>query len=368
MQIQIDTSFTPDPARRQAILNQELGFGRFFTDRMFTARYDDGEGWHSARITRYEAFSLPPAAAVFHYGQAIFEGMKAYGWPEEEVRLFRPDQNAQRFRFSAERLVMAPVPEALFIEAVETIVDLERQWVPRGDRQSLYVRPFMIATEPLQGVRPSNQYIFSVILSPVGAYYASGFRPVRILITEEFARASAGGTGESKAASNYAASLLAGSRAREAGCAQVLWLDAAEHKYVEEIGAMNVLFVIDGKIVTSPLTGTILPGVTRDTIQTLAPSLGLEFEERRVSVDELIDGIASGRCTEAFGAGTAAVITAISAFSFRGEEHVLGEEAGPVAVKLHDTITGIQYGRAPDLHGWTRTVERRAEALPESRR
>jgi branched-chain amino acid aminotransferase len=366
--IQIDTAFTPDPARREAILKQELGFGRFFTDRMFTVRYDDGEGWHSARVTRYEAFHLPPAAAVFHYGQAIFEGMKAYGWPDDEVRLFRPDRNAQRFRLSAQRLVMATVPEPLFVDAIETLVDIEREWVPRGDRQSLYVRPFMIATEPLQGVRPSNQYLFSVILSPVGAYYSSGFKPVKILITDEFARAAAGGTGEAKAAGNYAASLLAGTRARDEGCSQVLWLDGAEHKYIEEIGAMNVLFVIDGKIVTSPLTGTILPGVTRETILDLAPSLGLEIEERPLSVDELIDAIASGRCTEAFGAGTAAVITAISSFRFREQDHVLGEEAGPIAQKFHDTITGIQWGREPDPHGWTRVVERRNETVPESRR
>lgn len=370
MQITIAPHTPPDPSRRKDVLAKELGFGRFFTDRMFRARYVEGEGWITAEIGPFADFSLSPAAAVLHYGQAIFEGQKAYRRPDGEIGLFRPEQNARRFARSARRMVMPEVPEELFLDAIETLVDLERDWVPSGKNESLYIRPYMIATEPLQGVRPAREYLFAVILSPVGAYYASGFRPVRILVSEKYVRAAPGGTGEAKAAGNYAASMIAGRAAQSKGCAQVLWLDAVERKYVEEIGAMNVCFMIDDKLVTSPLSGTILPGVTRDCVLTIARDRGISIEERRLSIDEVVDAIDAGRCTEAFGCGTAAVITSISTLVFDDREYVISEAAGPIATSMFETITDIQWGRTPDRFGWTRIVPRDAaleEAHPSSR-
>lgn len=348
--------FTPDPARRQRIHQLELGFGRYFTDRAFTIRFEEGKGWHDGVIGPFADFHLSPAAAVLHYGQSIFEGQKAFRRTDGEIGLFRPLKNAERFRRSAARMVMPEVPEELYIDALDTLVDLERDWTPSGEMESLYVRPFMFATEPLQGVRPANQYLFAIILSPVGAYYASGFKPVKILVSDTHVRAVPGGTGEAKCAGNYAASLLAGRLAREAGCAQVLWLDGAERKYVEEIGAMNVMFVIDGKVITSPLTGSILPGVTRDTILELCRHEGIPCEERRLGIDEVLAAIADGRCTESFGCGTAAVITAIESFTFKGTEHRLPKAPGPYAERFLKTITDIQWGRATDKYGWVHIV------------
>ncbi len=360
MGIRVDASVVPDPARRKDVLSRDLGFGRYFTDRMFTLRYDKDQGWHDAAIGPYEPFRLMPAAAVFHYGQAIFEGQKAYHRVDGEIGTFRPEMNARRFARSAERMVMPLVPEQIYMEALETLVDLERAWVPRGEMQSLYIRPFMIATEPLQGVRAARQYLFSIILSPVGAYYASGFKPVKIWVAEKYVRAANGGTGQAKAAGNYAASLAAAAEAEKAGCAQVMWLDAIERRYVEEIGAMNVMFVIDGKLVTSPLTGTILPGITRDCVLTLAKEWGLTIEERLLGIDELIDGVESGRCSESFGCGTAAVITAIGSFLYRNKLYNVSREPGEIAQRLFDTITGIQWGRLPDPYGWVHLIPRRA--------
>lgn len=356
MRIDIDTDFSPDPKRREHVLEQELGFGRYFTDRMFTARHDEQRGWHDARIGPFADLRLSPAAAVFHYGQAIFEGQKAYRRADGEIALFRPEQNARRFRRSAERMAMPSVPEDLYLEAVETLVDLERAWVPGGDMQSLYIRPFMIATEPLQGVRAANEYLFAVILSPVGAYYASGFKPVDILVSEKYVRAAEGGTGEAKAAGNYGASLIASWEARDNECAQVLWLDAKEHRYVEEIGAMNVMFVIDGTLVTPALTGTVLPGVTRSCVLEIARNDGVQVEERLLAIDELIAVIDEGRCQEAFGCGTAAVITAIRSFRHRGKGYIVRDEPGPVSQKMLKTITDIQWGRSPDPYGWIHVV------------
>jgi branched-chain amino acid aminotransferase len=361
MRIDVDSRFTPDPTRRESILKQELGFGLYFTDRMFTARYEEGRGWHDARIGPLTDLHLHPAAAVFHYGQAIFEGQKAYRRVDGEIGLFRPEQNARRFRRSAERMAMPPLPEELYLEAVETLVDLERDWVPWGEMQSLYIRPFMIATEPLQGVRAAKQYLFAVILSPVGAYYASGFKPVDILVSVNFVRAAEGGTGEAKAAGNYGASLVAAREAHDEGCAQVLWLDAKERRYTEEIGAMNVMFVIDGTLTTPPLTGTILPGVTRSCVLEIARDEGIAVEERPLTIDELTAAIGEGRCQESFGCGTAAVITAIRSFRYRGTTYCIRDEPGPVARKMFETITDIQWGRVSDPYGWARVV-RRADA------
>jgi branched-chain amino acid aminotransferase len=356
--IDIDTNFVPESTRRESILQKDLGFGRYFTDRMFTVRYSEADGWHDARIGPLSDFHLHPAAAVFHYGQAIFEGQKAYRRADGEIALFRPEQNARRFRQSARRMVMPEVPEELYLDAVETLVDLERDWVPGGEKQSLYIRPYMIATEPLQGVRPANEYLFAVILSPVGDYYANGFKPVDILVSENHVRAAEGGTGEAKAAGNYGASLIASLQAKDQDCAQVLWLDARERRYVEEIGAMNVMFVIDGTLVTAPLAGTILPGITRSCILEIARDEGIPVEEKRLAVNELLAAIVEGRCRESFGCGTAAVITAIRSFRYRGESYVIGEEPGPVSMKMWKTITDIQWGRVPDSREWSRVVRR----------
>jgi branched-chain amino acid aminotransferase len=257
---------------------------------------------------------------------------------------------------------MPPVPEDLYLEAIETLVDLERDWVPGGEMQSLYIRPFMIATEPLQGVRPAKKYLFAIILSPVGAYYSSGFNPVNILVSEDYVRAAEGGTGEAKAAGNYGASLIAAQEAREKGCAQVLWLDAKERRYIEEIGSMNVMFVIDGTLVTSPLTGTVLPGVTRKSVLEIARDRGIPVEERRLSIDELIGAIDERRCEESFGCGTAAVISAIRSFQYHGKEYCIGDEPGPICRTMLKTITDIQWGRGPDPYGWAHVVRRGAMA------
>lgn len=358
MRIEMDSGFRPDPSRRENTLNQDLGFGLYFTDRMFTARYEEGQGWHDARIGPLSDLHLHPAAAVFHYGQAIFEGQKAYRRSDGEIALFRPEQNARRFGRSARRMAMPPVPEDLYLQAIETLVDLERDWVPGGEMQSLYIRPYMIATEPLLGVRAASKYVFAIILSPVGAYYASGFKPVDILVSENYVRAAEGGTGEAKAAGNYGASLIAAHAARDQECAQVLWLDAKERRYIEEIGAMNVMFVIDGILITPPLTGTILPGVTRSCVLKIAEDEEMPVEERPLTIDELTIAIGEGRCRESFGCGTAAVITAIRSFQYRGKEYRVRDEPGPLAQTMSKAITDIQWGRVSDPYGWVHVVRR----------
>jgi branched-chain amino acid aminotransferase len=259
---------------------------------------------------------------------------------------------------SARRMVMPPVPEDLYLAAIETLVDLERDWVPGGEMQSLYIRPFMIATEPLQGVRAANEYLFAIILSPVGAYYASGFKPVDILVSESYVRAAEGGTGEAKAAGNYGASLIAAQEAREKECAQVLWLDAKERRCVEEIGAMNVMFVIDDILTTAPLSGTILPGVTRNCVLEIARSEDIPVAERPLTIDELTAAIDEGRCQESFGCGTAAVITAIRSFQYRARKYRVRDEPGPISQKMFKTITDIQWGRVSDPYGWAHVVRR----------
>jgi branched-chain amino acid aminotransferase len=358
LEIGVDHAFTPSPSRREDILKRELGFGKYFTDRMFTVRWDTQRGWHRPLVGPFEDFRLSPAAAVLHYGQAIFEGQKAFYRADGEIGLFRPAMNASRIRESARRLVMPEVPEGLFVRGLETLLDLERAWVPRGELQSLYIRPFCVATEPMLGVRAAAEYLFAIILSPVGAYYATGFTPVDILVSEDLARAAVGGTGAVKAAGNYGASLLAGRRAKDSGCAQVLWLDAAEHRYIEEIGAMNVMFVLDGTLVTPALSGSILPGVTRDSILSLARAEGLPVEERRLSIDEVVSAIENNRCSESFGCGTAAVVTAIGSFLYRGKSYRLPSAPGPIAQRMFQTITDLQWGRRPDTHGWIHIVPR----------
>jgi branched-chain amino acid aminotransferase len=335
----------------------ELGFGRHFTDRMLVADWSEAEGWHDARIEPYGPFHLEPSAAVFHYGQEIFEGLKAYRLDDGDIALFRPEKNLERLNRSARRIALPEVPAELFLDGLMELVRLEADWVPTAEGTSLYIRPALIATETVLGVRPARQCRFFIILSPVGSYYAAGFKPIKILMEDQLVRVAPGGTGTAKTGGNYAASLLGARLAGQRGFDQVLWLDAIEHRFVEEVGAMNIFFVIDHCLVTPPLSGTILGGITRDSILALAPALGLAGEERPVSVTELLDGIKSGRVQEAFGSGTAAVISPVGALGYRDEMVTIGEgTVGKVTQRLYDTLSGIQYGRIEDRLAWLRKL------------
>jgi len=331
----------------------QLVFGRQFTDRMFVMEYDAGRGWHSARIQPYAPFSLDPAALVLHYAQEIFEGLKAFRHQDGSIALFRPKDNIRRFNRSAQRLCMPPVDEEFFLKALKELIRLESDWIPSAEGTSLYIRPTMIATEAVLGVKPSDKYLCYIILSPVGAYYKGGFKPVKIWISDQFIRSAPGGTGEVKCGGNYAASLLAARQAAEKGFDQVLWLDAVKRKYVEEVGSMNICFLYDGKIVTSPLHGTILNGVTRRSILQLATEMGYQIEERAMSVDELLDGAESGRLAEAFGTGTAAVVSPVGQLTYQDRTVTIGDgQVGELTLKLFEALTSIQYGRHPDPHDW----------------
>jgi len=332
----------------------QLTFGKQFTDRMFVMKYKTGLGWHDARIQPYQSFSLDPAAMVLHYAQEIFEGLKAFRRPDGQVALFRPSDNFRRFNHGARRMCMPEVDEAFMLDALKELIRLESDWVPRSEGTSLYIRPTLIATEPMLGVRPADEYLCYIILCPVGAYYKGGLAPVKIWISDHYVRAAHGGTGEVKTGGNYAASLYAAREAAALGYDQVLWLDAKEKKYVEEVGSMNICFVEAGKLVTSPLHGTILDGITRRSVLELARYNGLAVEERALSVTEIFDGVESGRITEAFGTGTAVVISPVGQFTYRDRTVVLGDgkTTGPVTQELYDTLSGIQYGRLPDPHGW----------------
>jgi branched-chain amino acid aminotransferase len=350
----MDIEILPLAEKKSRIENEsELVFGKQFTDRMFVMEYDAGRGWHSARIQPYAPFSLDPAALVFHYAQEIFEGLKAFRRRDESIALFRPEENIKRFNRSARRMCMPEVDEAFFLRALKELIRLEADWVPRSEGTSLYIRPTMIATEPVLGVKPSSRYLCYIILSPVGAYYKGGLSPVKIWVSDEYVRVSPGGTGEAKTGGNYAASLYASTVASRHGCDQVLWLDAVHRRYVEEVGSMNICFVLDGKIITSPLKGTILDGITRRSILALAGEMGYEIEERALAIDEIFEGAESGRLEEAFGTGTAVVVSPVGQFTYRDRTVSLGDgQPGPRTLKLYETLTGIQYGRIPDPHGW----------------
>jgi branched-chain amino acid aminotransferase len=335
----------------------QLGFGKIFTNRMLTAQWDLRQGWHDARIGPYGPLALDPAAKVYHYAQEVFEGLKAYRWQDGRVVLFRPRMNASRFNRSAARLALPEVPEELFLEGIDTLVRLESDWIPSAAGTALYIRPTLIAVEPTLGVRPSEECLFFVILSPVGAYYAAGFHPVRILVEDHYVRAVPGGTGAAKTGGNYAASLIAGLKAKERGFEQVLWLDGAQHRFVEEVGAMNIFFVVDGVLVTPPLSDSFLAGVTRDSVLELAGTLGVRVEERPVDIHELLAGVRSGRVSEAFGTGTAAVVSPVGVLGYRDESFTVGSGVvGPVTQQLYDTLTGIQRGLLPDRFGWLHQV------------
>ncbi|HEY5513637.1 MAG TPA: branched-chain amino acid aminotransferase [Geomonas sp.] len=356
----MDLEIVPLPAdKMKAKIKDEsqLGFGRHFTDRMLLAEWHAGQGWCDARIKPYEPFVLDPACMVFHYGQEIFEGLKAYKWDDGRVALFRPEMNARRFNQSGDRLCMPAVPEELFLKGIEQLVALEQDWIPTAPGTSLYIRPAMIAVEPVLGVKPSDEYYFYVILSPVGAYYDAGFKPVSIMVEDRYVRAVPGGTGEAKTGGNYASSLKAGLEAKHKGFDQVLWLDGREQRYIDEVGAMNMFFAYGNKIVTAPLTGSILSGVTRDSVLKLATFLGYEAEERLIDVNDLMADIKAGKVTEAFGSGTAAVITPVGKLCYKGETLQLsGGLVGRITQQLYDTLTGIQTGKLEDTFGWVRFV------------
>ena len=343
---------------RRPIPDQDnLGFGIHFTDHMFVMRYQEGKGWHSPKICAFQPFALSPAACSLHYGQSIFEGLKAYYGSDGRIRLFRAKDNMRRFNRSAWRMCMPQVDEEFLLQAIKELVLLDRRWIPTAKGTSLYIRPFMFGTEPFLGVRPSKEYLLSVILSPVAAYYAEGFNPVKIYVTEKYVRAVPGGIGEAKTAGNYAASLMASEEAKEHGFTQVLWLDAVTRKNIEEVGTMNIFFVIGDTLVTPRLSGSILAGITRDTVIALAKEWGMKVEERTISIDEVMERAESGELKECFGSGTAAVISPVGLLYYKGKEiPINGGETGPVAQRLFDTISALQYGEAEDDHGWVEII------------
>ena len=335
-----------------------LVFGKTFTDHMFLMNYDAGQGWHDPRIVPYGPLSLEPSCMVFHYAQELFEGMKAYRTPEGKVQLFRPMENALRFNSSCERMCVPAIDPDFFVDTVKALVKVDQAWVPNKKGASLYIRPFVFATDPSLGVHASHSYLFVIILCPVGSYYAEGINPVKIYVEDADVRAVRGGTGYTKCGGNYAASLRAGERAEEKGYSQVLWLDGVERKYIEEVGAMNVLFKIDGKVVTPALTGSVLPGITRKSCLELLRDWGVSVEERLISAQELFDAAESGKLEEAWGTGTAAVVSPIGELAM-GDKVVTvnGGQIGRLTQRLYDTLTGIQWGTEPDPYGWTVPVE-----------
>lgn len=331
-----------------------LGFCRYFTDHMFTMDYTPEKGWHNRQIVPYGPLHLDPSCAVFHYGQEIFEGLKAYRAGNGDILLFRPEQNAMRLNASHERLCMPPIPVEEFVECVKAIVEFDKDWIPTAPETSLYIRPFTIATDTVLGVHPSATYKFVIILSPAGSYYPTGFNPVRILVEDEYVRAVMGGTGSAKCGGNYAGSMLGQHKASEKGYSQVLWLDGLERKYVEEGGAMNIMFKIDGEIITPPADGSILPGITRKSCIDILRDWGMKVSERKLSIDEIVKAHDEGKLEEIFCTGTAAVISPVSAIGYKGKDYVAGDgNVGPVTKKLYDELTGIQWGRIDDIRGWT---------------
>jgi branched-chain amino acid aminotransferase len=350
-------SQNPVPAQRRAEILAEPGFGLWFTHHMVTAIWTPDRGWHDAGVRPYANLSLDPATAVLHYAQAVFEGLKAYRHADGSIWAFRPEANGARFARSARRMALPELPVEMFIAALEALVRADAEWVPGGGEKSLYLRPFMYASEVFLGVRPAKEVTFCLIASPVGPYFASGVKPVNIWLSGDYTRAAPGGTGAAKCAGNYGASLIAQQEAFDHGCDQVCFLDAVERRWVEELGGMNLYFVhADGSIVTPELTGTILEGVTRSSILDLAGELGNKVEERRISIDEWRDGVGSGEITEVFACGTAAVITPLGRLAWAGGELSMGDTAGPVTMSLREMLLDLQYGRTEDTHGWLHRI------------
>lgn len=336
----------------------KLGFGHIFTDYMFVMDYAADQGWYDPRIVPYGPMEIEPSAMVFHYGQAIFEGLKAYRQPDGSVRLFRPRLNFERANHSNERMDIPPIDVDFCLYALKRLLQIEEAWVPHSEGTTLYIRPFIIAMDPFLGVRTATQYRFMIILSPSGLYYPQGLEPVPIYVEEKYVRAVKGGTGEAKTPGNYAASVKAQEIAHNKGFVQVLWLDGKEHKYIEEVGSMNVFFVINGTVVTPKLTGSILAGITRRSSIELLKKWGYQVEERLVSMAEVIEAAADGTLSEAFGTGTAAVISPIGELHYGEENYILhNNEIGPVSRRLFDEMTGIQFGKVEDYMGWTESLD-----------
>lgn len=349
----LDIKVTRIHEEREKPNSEDLGFGNYFTDHMFTMSYTEGKGWHDPEIKPYAEISLDPSSAVFHYGQEMFEGMKAYSTKDGTINLFRPDMNAKRVNKTNDRICMPSIDEEDFVQSVKALVEIDKSWIPEGKDTSLYIRPFIIATEPTLMVHPSKTYLFMIILSPVGAYYKEGLNPVKIFVEDEYSRAVLGGVGEAKTGGNYSSSLIAQKKAKQNGFAQVLWLDAIEHKYVEEVGTMNIFFKIGGKVVTPMLSGSILAGITRDSVIKLLKSWDVPIEETQVTIDEIIRAADSGELEEAFGTGTAAVISAVGGIHYMGKDIVINNNAiGDLSQKVYSTLTDIQCGRIEDPMGW----------------
>lgn len=337
----------------------KLGFGQYFTDHMFLMDYELGKGWHNARIVPFQNLSISPAAMVFHYAQEMFEGLKAYRAPDGSIKLFRPQKNIERMNNTNARMCIPQVDPDDVLQAIKAIVAFDSDWIPTKEGTSLYIRPFIIATDPKLGVHASHTYLFCIILSPVASYYPEGINPVKIIIEKEYVRAVRGGTGFAKVGGNYANALIGQEKAEKLGYAQVLWLDGVEHKYIDEVGAMNVFFVIDGEIVTPALDeGNILPGVTRASCIELLRSWGYKVSERKLALSELREAYINGKLDEAFGSGTAAVISPIGELNDDGfNMEINGGNIGPISQRLYDTLTGIQWGKIKDEFGWTVTVD-----------
>ncbi|MCD7821841.1 MAG: branched-chain amino acid aminotransferase [Clostridiales bacterium] len=351
--LNIKVELTKTPKAKPAD-ESKLGFGKLFSDHMFVMDYTEGQGWHDPRIIPYQPFVLDPACVVFHYAQEIFEGMKAYRTAEGKIQLFRPDCNAQRMNDSADRLCIPRIPTEDYIQAVKALVEVEKDWVPHTDGASLYIRPYTFATDVGLGVHASKHYTFAIICSPSGAYYAEGIDPVRIYVEDEFIRAAPGLTGFTKCGGNYAASIKAGEMAEEQGFAQVLWLDGVEKKYVEEVGSMNIMFKISGKIYTAACVGTVLPGVTRRSCIELCKDWGYEVIEGKLPIADVMKAAKEGKLEEVFGTGTAAVVSPVKELRWKDEVAYISDgKIGPLTQKLYDTLTGIQWGKIEDTKGWT---------------
>ncbi len=351
---------TTEPKAKPTVEEEaSLGFGTTFSDHMFVMEYDSDKGWHDARIVPFGPLPFLPSAAVFHYGAEVFEGLKAYRTAEGKVQLFRPEENAQRLYNSAQRLCIPAVEPADFLEGLYALMEVEKDWVPKSFGTSLYLRPFLFATDPALGLHTIHHAMFVIIASPSGSYYKEGINPVKIMIETQDVRAVRGGTGYAKCGGNYAAANRAGYKAEQKGYTQVLWLDGVHQKYIEEVGAMNVMFKIGGKIVTPDLIGTVLPGITRKSCIELLKEMGYEVEERRISVDEIIEALENGTLEEMWGTGTAAVVSPVGHLAYNDKEYCINEnKIGPVTQKLYDELTGIQWGKKADTHNWIKKIDR----------
>lgn len=353
MKISVEKSKNP----KQKPASEHLVFGSTFSDHMFICDYAPDKGWHNSRIIPYQNLPISPALMTFHYGQSIFEGLKAYKTTDKKVNLFRPLENIRRLNTSCQRLCIPTIDEALGVEAIRKLVDIDRDWVPEEPDTSLYIRPFIFATDPYLGVRPSDTYSFVIITGPVGAYYKEGINPVKIYVEANYVRAVVGGLGEAKASANYAASLKAQEEAKKKGYTQVLWLDGVEKKYIEEVGTMNVFFIIGDEVITPELTGSILPGITRKSSIELLKSWGYNMNERRITIDEVYQAHEKGLLKEIFGTGTAAVISPVGELNWNGRSiTVNNNKIGAVSQRLYDTMTGIQYGNLADTFNWIETI------------